>query len=60
MKAKPCELIVNTRWTGHICQPMKFPSIAEAVRWAKGGNGGFWYRIYVDGKKVRQGYCKDN
>lgn len=57
-KSIPCRLIINTRW-GHCCTPMDFPSITAAVRYARGGNGGFAYRVVsVDGKLIRRGFCE--
>ena len=55
MKPIECDVVVNTRY-GHIYQPYHAKSIAEGVRWAK-ESGGFAYRILVDGKVVRRGFC---
>ena len=57
MKAKKCKVLVNTRW-GHVCQPAEFESIRKGVEWAK-ESGGFAYRVFVDGKLVRRGFCND-
>lgn len=55
MKTKECMLAINTR-NGHICAQRHFDSIADAVRYAK-DSGGFYYRVFVDGKVVRKGFC---
>lgn len=54
MKAKKCKLILNTK-SGY-CLVQNFQSIASAQRFAK-ESGFFAYRIFVDGKKVRSGFC---
>ena len=54
MKAKKCKLILNTN-SGY-CLVQHFQSIASALRFAK-ESGFFAYRIFVDGKKVRSGFC---
>lgn len=51
-----CVVVVNTRW-GHVCQPYHAKSIAEGVRWAR-ESGGFVYRVFVNGKVVRRGFCE--
>lgn len=54
MKSKKCKLILNTA-SGY-CLTQNFNSIASAVRFAK-ESGFFAYRIFVDGRKVRSGFC---
>ena len=54
MKPKKCKLILNTA-SGY-CLTQNFNSIASAVRFAK-ESGFFAYRIFVDGRKVRSGFC---
>jgi len=56
MISKPCVLVINTRF-GHVCAPLPFDSIAAAVRYAKGENGGYWFRVFVGSRVVRRGYC---
>lgn len=56
MKAKECKLLITLR-NGYAMPPFEFPSIAEAVRYAKGGNVGFSYAVLVNGHIVRQGFC---
>ena len=55
MKKKPCKVICNTR-SGMISPAIEFPSIAEAVKWAK-ESGYFRYAVFVDRQMVRKGYC---
>lgn len=55
MKAKKCKMVFNSRW-GHISAPMEFPSISAGLKFAK-ESGWFAYRVYVDGKLVRRGFC---
>lgn len=54
-KGKECVLIVNTA-NGYCFTPEKHPSISSAVRAAK-ESFGFAYRIFVDGKVVKSGFC---
>lgn len=54
MKPKKCTLIINTSY-GY-CVTNNFQSIAAAVRFAK-ESGLFAYRVFVNGRKVRSGYC---
>ena len=54
MKSKKCKLILNT--SSGYCLTQNFESIASAVRFAK-ESGFFAYRIFVDGRKVRSGFC---
>ena len=53
-KSKKCKLILNTSY-GY-CFTQNFNSIASAVKFAK-ETGYFAYRIFVDGHKVRSGFC---
>lgn len=55
MKAKPCEVEVNTKY-GHICQRFDAKSIREGIKIAK-ASGGFYYRIYIGQLLVAKGYC---
>ena len=55
MKPKQCMLALNTA-NGHICVQQHFNSIASAKRFAK-ESGCFSYRIFVNGKLVRRGFC---
>ena len=55
MKAQKCTLIVNTR-NGYCLTPEEHSSIKEAARAAK-ESFGFAYRIFVNGKNIRSGYC---
>ena len=55
MKAKKCKVLFNTKW-GYVATPMEFPSIHKAVEYAK-DSGWFAYRVVVDGKVVRRGFC---
>lgn len=55
MKPKKCKLILNTA-SGY-CLTQHFESIASALRFAK-ESGFFAYRIFVDGKLVRRGFCE--
>lgn len=54
-KAKKCTLIENTPW-GYVCQPLEFPSIRQALNYAKNSN--MAYRIFVDGKLVKSGWFR--
>lgn len=53
---KPCKMILNTRM-GQCSEPLIFSSISAAIRFAK-GSGYFRYRIFVEGKLWKQGYCE--
>ena len=55
MKPKACMLDLFTRY-GRACEQMHFDSIASAVRFAK-ESFAFTYKVYVDGKVVRKGFC---
>ena len=55
MKAIPCKLILNTT-SGYIATPIDFPSISKAVSYAK-DSCYFAYRIFVNNKCVKQGFC---
>ena len=55
-KAIPCELLLNTA-LGYCCAPIEEKSIAAAIRDAK-KSGYFRYRVRVNGKFVRQGFCE--
>lgn len=55
-KSQECTLVVNTA-NGHICQPLKCKSIASAYRIGK-ESCGFAFRIFVDGKCVKRGFCE--
>lgn len=54
-KSTPCKVVFNGR-NGYVATPLDAPSIAAGVRMAK-GSGWFRYRIFVDGRVVRQGFC---
>ena len=56
MKAIPNTLVVNTR-SGYCLTPERCGSIAEAVRKAK-ESCGFAYRIFVNNRVVKSGYCE--
>lgn len=56
MAPKKCMLGLFTRY-GHACVQQHFDSIASAVRFAK-ESGCFTYKVWVDCKVVRQGYCE--
>jgi len=56
-KAIKCSLHVNNTW-GYCYTPQEFPSINQAVKAGREYIGGCWYRVYANGKKVRQGCCK--
>ena len=51
-----CDVVVNTRW-GYVFQPYHAKSITEGVNWAR-KSGGFAYRVFVNGKLVRRGFCE--
>lgn len=55
-RAKKCTLIVNNNW-GYVYTPTKCKSIAEAYRKGRDYWGGFSFRIFVDGKVVKSGFC---
>lgn len=55
MKAKKCVVVVNTRG-GHFCVPCEAESISKGVKHGKAA-AGFAYRVFVDGKVVRSGFC---
>ena len=55
MAPKNCMLGLFTE-LGHACVQQHFESIAGAVRFAK-ESGCFSYKVFVDGKVVRQGFC---
>lgn len=54
-KGKECFLIINTA-SGYCLPTTKHPSISDAVRTAK-ESFGFAYRIFIDGKVVKSGFC---
>jgi hypothetical protein len=54
-RAKPCKVVLTGR-NGYVATPVDAPSIAEGMRIAK-SSGWFRYRIFVDGRVVRQGFC---
>lgn len=54
-KAKECKLIINTA-NGYCFPTETHPSISSAVRSAK-ESFGFAYRIFIDGKVVKSGFC---
>ena len=56
MKGQNCTLIVNSR-NGYCFTPEKHPSISSAIKSEK-ESFGFAYRIFVDGKCVRRGFCE--
>lgn len=56
MKAIKCMLAVNTA-NGHICVQRHFDSISQAVKVGR-ESCGFAYRVFVDCKVVRRGFCK--
>jgi len=51
---KSCTLILNTR-QGYAMTPIEFPSVAEAVRYAR-ATFAFAWRIFVGRKCVKRGY----
>lgn len=51
----PCRVLLNGK-NGYTATPLEAGSIAEGLRLAK-GSGWFRYRIVVDGKIVRAGFC---
>lgn len=54
MKAKPCTLVLNTRW-GYILSPIDCDSIKQALGLAK--DFGMAYRIFDhSGKLLRSGW----
>ena len=53
MKSIPCTLIMNTKY-GYILSPVQCNSIRQAIKTAK--QAGLAYRIFVNGKQVRQGW----
>ena len=56
-KGIECTLIVNTA-NGYCFTPSKHPSIRSAVREGK-DTIGFAYRIFVEGKVVKRGFCNN-
>ena len=56
MKAQKCTLVVNNRW-GYVYTPVECNSINEAYKKGREDCGGFAFRIFVDGKVVKSGYC---
>lgn len=52
-KAKPCEIIFNTR-CGYCMQPIKCKSIAAAIRLTKEEEMAF--RIFINGKCIKSGW----
>lgn len=57
MKMKPCVFYGNSA-SGRVSEPIKFPSISEAVKY---GKESFWFawRVYNEaGKLIRRGYGK--
>ena len=60
MKPIPCVLIVNSS-RGRIYAPLNFPSIRQAVEYARSDNGGFAWRLFnQEGRLIRQGYCDNS
>ena len=57
MKPIQCKVICNTKW-GYCMTPREFPSIRQAVGHAR-NSGCFAYRVFVGGKVVRSGFCKE-
>lgn len=55
MKPIKCTVIVNTKW-GYCSTSYEAKSISEGVKYAK-SSGGFAYRVLVNGKVVRRGFC---
>lgn len=53
MKSIKCKLVFNTR-NGYCMQPIECKSIAEAIRIARDEE--MAYRIFVDGKCIKQGW----
>lgn len=57
MKPIPCLLIMNNA-RGYIFAPKEFPSINQAVKYARSDNGGFAWRLFdLEGKLIRSGFC---
>lgn len=55
MKPVSCTLIINTA-SGYEMAPIECKSISEAVKLGRESYA-FAYRIFVDGRIVRRGYC---
>ena len=57
MKPIPCVLIVNSS-RGYIYTPRQFPSIKQALEYARSDNGGFAWRLFnLEGKLIKSGFC---
>lgn len=57
MKSIPCKLVINSS-RGYIFAPIEFPSIRQALEYARSDNGGFAWRLFnLEGKLIKQGYC---
>lgn len=57
MKPIPCKLVINSS-RGYIFAPMEFPSIKQALEYARSDNGGFAWRLFnLEGKLIRNGFC---
>lgn len=57
MKAIPCKLVVNSS-RGYIFTPQEFPSINQAVKYARHEAVGFAWRLFsMDGKLIQRGFC---
>lgn len=57
-KAQKCKLVINNRW-GYVYTPIDCNSINEAYRMGRGYYGGFAFRIFIDGKVVKSGFCNN-
>lgn len=55
MQKIKCTVYVNSR-NGYEFTPKKCDSITEAVKYAR-EYAGFYYRIYVNDRIVRKGFC---
>lgn len=57
MKPIPCKLVINSS-RGYIFTPIEFPSVKQALEYARSDNGGFAWRLFnLDGKLIKRGFC---
>ena len=60
MKAIPCKLVINSS-RGYIFTPIEFPSVKQALEYARSDNGGFAWRLFtLDGKFIKRGFCDNS
>ena len=57
MKPIPCKLVMNSS-SGYTYEPIEFPSINQAVKYARVTRVGFAWRLFdLEGKLIKSGFC---